>query len=242
MDGFYGADLAAIHADGFGGLGAAAAEVILDALGDRAGSSRVLDLGCGAGALARPLSEAGVEVWGLDLSPDLLAIARRQAPRAVFEQGSVQDVVLTPADAICAIGEVVNYLTDERAGMNALRGFLDRAACALSPGGLLLFDAAAPGRGVGRNFTEGEGWAVGSISDEADGILTRRITTFRKTAAGVWRRSEETHRLALYPPDQVLGALACAGFQAEILPAYGPLAPPPGLPVYRAVQSGGVGR
>ena len=242
MDDFYREDLAAIHAEGFSALGAAAAQMILDALGERAASSRVLDLGCGAGALAQPLSEAGVDVWGLDLSPDLLAIARRQAPRAHFEEGSLHAAALPPADAICAIGEVVNYMADDRAGLAALGNFLDRAAGALQPGGLLLFDAAAPGRGSSRSFTEGEGWAVGSISEEADGILTRRITTFRKTAAGAWRRAEETHRLALYPPDQVLEALACAGFQAEILPGHGPLAPPPGLPVYRAVQSGGVGR
>lgn len=236
MDGFYREDLAAIHAEGFGGLGAAAAQVVLDALGDRAGTSRVLDLGCGAGALAQPLSEAGVAVWGLDLSPDLLALARRRAPRAAFQEGSLHAAALPPADGICAIGEVVNYLADDRAGLEALVAFLERAARALSPGGMLLFDAAAPGRGASRSFTEGPGWAVGSINTETDGVLTRRITTFRQGGAGGWRRAVETHRLALYPQDRVLEALAHAGFQAEVLPGYGPLVLPTGLPVYRATR------
>ena len=68
MGDFYGADLAAIHADGFGGLGAAAAGVVAQALGDSLAGARILDLGCGAGALSAPLTPAGARVWGLDLS------------------------------------------------------------------------------------------------------------------------------------------------------------------------------
>ena len=106
---------------------------------------------------------------------------------------------------------------------------------ALAPGGLLLFDVAAPGRGASRSFTDGPSWAVGSISEEAEGILTRRITTFREMG-GTWRRSQELHRLALLAPDRVLAALEAAGFRAETLPGFGALALPPGLPAYRAIR------
>jgi SAM-dependent methyltransferase len=231
MSGFYARDLAEIHAEGFGALGAAAAQVVREALGDRITGARIVDIGCGAGALSTPLSEAGAEVWGLELSPDLLDIARRRAPRAVFRQGSLHEADLPEADVVCAIGEVVNYLADPRAGEAGLADFLRRAA-----GALLLFDAAAPGRGASRSFTEGPGWAVGSISEEAEGILTRRITTFRETG-GTWRRSQEVHRLALLAPDQVLAALDAAGFEAETLPGYGALSLPAGLQAYRAVRS-----
>ena len=172
MSDFYARDLAEIHAEGFGALGAAAAQVVHEALGDRINGARVVDIGCGAGALSAPLSEAGAEVWGLDLSPDLLDIARRQAPGAVFRQGSLHEVDLPRADVLCAIGEVVNYLADPRAGEAGLADFLHRASGALPQGGLLLFDAAAPGRGASRSFTEGPGWAVGAVSEEAGGNLT----------------------------------------------------------------------
>ena len=236
MEGFYAEDLAAIHADGFGGLGAAAAEVVLETLGERVAGARVADIGCGAGALAAPLSTAGAEVWGLDLSPALLAIARRRAPGGEFSQGSLHEAEIPPVDVVCAIGEVVNYMADARAGEAALRRFLDRAAASLRPGGLLLFDAAAPGRGASRSFTEGAGWAVGSISEEEDQVLVRTITTFRE-ADGAWRRAREVHRLALFAPAMVLDALAAAGFECEVLPGYGKLVMPPGLPVYRAIRT-----
>jgi SAM-dependent methyltransferase len=212
---FYGADLAAIHADGFGGLGAAAAGVVAQALGD---------------------SLAGARVWGLDLSKDLLAIARRRVPGASFIQGSLHDGELPGAQAVCAIGEVVNYLADPRAGDAALRRFLEKAARALPRDGLLLFDAAAPGRGSSRSFTEGPDWAVGSVNAEADGILTRRITTFRRDSGG-WRRADEVHQLTLLPQEVVLGALAAAGFRSQVLAGYGDLLLPAGLPVYRALRN-----
>ena len=235
MEGFYEQDLAAIHAEGFGALGAAAAEVVADALGEEIAGARVADIGCGAGALAAPLSSAGAEVWGLDISPALLEIARRRAPRARFRQGSLYELEIPPVEAVCAIGEVVNYMADARAGAAALRRFLEQAAASLRPGGLLLFDAAAPGRGSSRSFTEGPSWAVGSISEETDRLLVRTITTFREMEGG-WRRTQEVHRLALLATDMVLDALEAAGFESEVLPGYGALSLPPGLPVYRAVR------
>ena len=237
MEGFYEQDLAAIHAEGFGALGAAAAEVVADALGEEIAGARVADIGCGAGALAAPLSTAGAEVWGLDISPALLEIARRRAPRARFRQGSLHEVEIPPVEAVCAIGEVVNYMADARAGEAALRRFLEQAAASLRPGGLLLFDAAAPGRGSSRSFTEGPSWAVGSISEETEQRLVRTVTTFRELEGG-WRRTQEIHHLALFATDMVLDALESAGFEGEVLPGYGALSPPPGLPVYRAVRNG----
>lgn len=237
MEGFYAEDLATIHAEGFGALGAAAAEVVADALGEGIAGARVADIGCGAGALAAPLSSAGAEVWGLDISPALLEIARRRAPRAKFRQGSLHEVEIPPVEVVCAIGEVVNYMADAWAGEAALRRFLEQAAASLRPGGLLLFDAAAPGRGSSRSFTEGPGWAVGSISDEMERRLVRTVTTFREIEGG-WRRTQEVHCLALFATDMVLDALESAGFEGQVLPGYGALSLPPGLPVYRALRNG----
>ncbi len=53
-------------------------EAALEALGDVAGL-RALDLGCGAGAVTLELARRGAEAVGLDVSPDLVAAARRRA-------------------------------------------------------------------------------------------------------------------------------------------------------------------
>src|SRR5688500_2118307 len=48
---------------------------VFDLLAPRSGE-RILDLGCGDGALTRRLVEAGATVVGVDASPDMIAAAR----------------------------------------------------------------------------------------------------------------------------------------------------------------------
>jgi len=56
--------------------------------------SRVLDLGCGTGMpTARQLTDGGLAVTGIDLSPGMLALARRNVPDAEFVQADMGDLV-----------------------------------------------------------------------------------------------------------------------------------------------------
>ena len=86
--------------------------------------ARILDLGCGSGALAVRLAEAGYPVTGLDLSPAQIARARMAAAKShreiAFQVGGLE--VLDPAiqyDAACALG-VLPYITDKRAFVREL--------------------------------------------------------------------------------------------------------------------------
>ncbi|WP_026931497.1 class I SAM-dependent methyltransferase [Glycomyces tenuis] len=54
-----------------------------------AGASRVADLGCGPGRVTAHLHGLGLDVFGVDLSSEMLAIARREQPGLRFEQGSM---------------------------------------------------------------------------------------------------------------------------------------------------------
>lgn len=85
----------------------------------------VLDLCCGHGELTAMLADAGVEVTGLDFSPEMLALARERAPRArlvegdagalPFEDGSFDAVVcnfgmMHLPDQPRALGEIARVL------------------------------------------------------------------------------------------------------------------------------------
>jgi SAM-dependent methyltransferase len=161
----YRDDLAYIHDAGFGFLAENAAPVLIDAL-RRRGLRRglVVDLGCGSGILSGAVAAAGYDVLGVDLSPAMVRLARRCVPAGSFARASLWSVQLPACAAVAAIGECLNYAFDHSGGRRRLPALLGRIHAALAPGGVLVFDAATPGRapkpGAERKFMEGPDWAV----------------------------------------------------------------------------------
>lgn len=228
---FYGPDLAAIHAADHEQLARAAAETLAARLSE---SARVLDLGCGAGALSAVLADRGHRVRGIDASSALIAMARVRRPELHFEEGDILTADLGRADAVAAIGEVVNYAT-ATGGTRALTDLFARVRAALPEGGIFIFDGAGPDRhsdspSVWSNT--GESFVAMRARVEG-GTLTREIVTFVREG-GAWRRSEETHRLRLHDPARVVAALGAAGFAVCALPGYDGCSMPPGLHTFLA--------
>ena len=58
------------------------------------GATCVLDACCGSGTLSQYLSEAGMEVLGVDLSPSMLALARKRAPKVEFIEADLSQLEL----------------------------------------------------------------------------------------------------------------------------------------------------
>ncbi len=83
-----------------------------------AAARRVLDLGCGDGAVAAMLTEAGFDVTGIDPAPDNLARARARAPNATFLQRRAEDLPagLGPFDAACFVNSL-HHIDKDRAGL-----------------------------------------------------------------------------------------------------------------------------
>jgi len=61
-----------------------------------------------------------MEMTGVDISRDLLEIAKRKAPKSTFIHESLFGYEFEFADIVCATGEPFNYLFDERGGNNHL--------------------------------------------------------------------------------------------------------------------------
>ena len=80
-----------------------------------AGRGEVCDMGCGPGQVARYLRDAGVTVFGLDLSPGMLEQARQLNPDISFREGNMmaldlQDATLAGIAAFYAIVHVPKSL------------------------------------------------------------------------------------------------------------------------------------
>jgi SAM-dependent methyltransferase len=62
-----------------------------------AGGGPVADVGCGPGHVTAHLHGLGIDVFGIDLSPAMIDMARRDHPRLHFEVGSMTDLQLADA-------------------------------------------------------------------------------------------------------------------------------------------------
>ncbi|MFC0435173.1 class I SAM-dependent methyltransferase [Kutzneria buriramensis] len=71
--------------------------LLLPKLASPARRLRIADLGCGTGSISALFAEAGHEVHGVDLSPQMLEIARAKATTADFRLGDAADPPLDAA-------------------------------------------------------------------------------------------------------------------------------------------------
>ncbi len=101
---------------------------------DVAGRGEVCDIGCGPGQVARFLCDAGVSVFGLDLSPKMLEEARRLNPDINFLQGDM--LALDLRDSVLA-GIAAFYAVVNIPGASLPTVFREMHRV-LQPGGLLL--------------------------------------------------------------------------------------------------------
>lgn len=67
-----------------------------------AGGGPVADVGCGPGEITAHLNELGVDAFGIDLSPGMIEVARREHPVLRFEVGSMTNLDL-PAASVAGL-------------------------------------------------------------------------------------------------------------------------------------------
>jgi len=216
----YSTDLAFIHDVAFGDFARHAAPGVvrmLQAAGIAAGV--IVEAGCGSGILAAQLVAAGYDVLGIDQSAAMIRLARANAPAARFRVASLAHAAIPPCRAIIAAGEVITYVGRREAG-----AFFKRVQAALEPHGVLIFDfiESAERRTYSPRPRHGDGWSLVASADlNASGrILTRRLQSTRQMD-GRRRRSSETHRVRIYPRDEMARMLRAAGFAFTMRRSYG---------------------
>jgi SAM-dependent methyltransferase len=82
---------------------------LIDAMVPR--GARILDAGCGTGRVGGHLATAGHEVTGVDLDPELIAVARADHPGATWLVGDLSELDLPSAfDVIVCAGNVMTFV------------------------------------------------------------------------------------------------------------------------------------
>lgn len=184
------------------------------------GGDRVLDLGCGTGVLAEILAERGLRVTGVDLSEEMLVIARRrcrtQRSSIAFLQGDVlKDRFAGPYPVVSASGEIVNHLETgrkvERYFVNVFRH--------VQPGGVFLFDAIQRAT-FENNWDDRSYYLTGETGDIVQecswdaqrNVGTVEMTGYVKQARGAYKKVGITLEEYCHDAKFLKGALRAAGF------------------------------
>lgn len=181
----------------------------------------VLDLGCGTGAMTFPLRNLGYDMIGLDISYEMLAVARETADKNAYDDilWLCQDMRAfelygTVQGAVCCLD-----------GINHLCGVQDLSKCLkllhnyIEPGGVFVFDVNTPKKfakfyGDNDYILEDENimccWQ--NSYDKRRGICTFYLTVFEKNDDGTWRRTDTEQRERCYTMQKLTNALEAAGF------------------------------
>ena len=189
------------------------ADFILDiALGEGVEVKRLLDLGCGTGNSSEPFVEAGLEVTGLDLSPQMLSVARAKLPGARFVQADFTTFALNETfNLVVSVFDSLNNLLNP----DDFRRCAERVREHLEPNGLFIFDVNTT---VGlRNLWEddrAEGWVddvyyLWRHSFDEETKLAKVVAYCEKGA----RSFTEVHLERPYDPEEVKLLLSEAGFR-----------------------------
>lgn len=135
-----------------------------------------LELGCGTGRLLLPLIGAGLQVHGLDPSPEMLAICRRKAEKQgvspVLHEQAMQDLQLEYRYGVifCAVGSFA-LLSDAGDVDRTLRACLRH----LSAGGQLVLALQDSSRSSASDEGEEGGWCLRRRFTDSDGRIWRAL-------------------------------------------------------------------
>ncbi|MFF2409269.1 class I SAM-dependent DNA methyltransferase [Streptomyces sp. NPDC058092] len=98
------------------------------------GTRPVADLGCGPGRITAHLRSLGVEAFGIDLSPEMIAVARRTHPGLRFEEGSMTALDLEDN----SLGGIVAWYSTVHTPPELLPTVFAECHRVLAPGGHML--------------------------------------------------------------------------------------------------------
>lgn len=173
----------------------------------------LLDVACGTGQHIAHL-RAHFDVMGLDITPELLAVARERCPDVAFVQGDMVDFALDARfDVItCLFGSIGYVLTEDR-----LRAAVGNMARYLNPGGVLIVDpwltpeTWKPNTAHMFTVDEPEFKFVRVTVSEQFGHVSRNDIHFVVATPDGVQHFVERHELGLFTHSEYMAAFAAAG-------------------------------
>lgn len=177
----------------------------------------VLDMACGTGSLTDILSRRGYDMIGLDLSDEMLAVAKKKNPQILYLcQDMCSFELYGTVDAICCMTDSLNYILDDE---DLFKIFDSAKRCYLNPGAPFIFDMNSPYKLkhiIGENtFVYNDDdvfYSWENQFDDREKIADFFLTFFVKEGS-LYRKFSEIHSEKAREAETVKGILLRAGFK-----------------------------
>ena len=170
------------------------------------GKKTLLELACGTGIQSVRFAQEGLEVTGLDLSRDMLKIARKRAQAAGFNLPFIQANMLDLSaagqyDLVTCYSDSLCYMQDEVEVGDVFKQVYDH----LNEGGRFIFDVHStyqidelfPGYSHHEN-AEDFAMVWDTYADEAPHSVVHELTFFIQDEDGRFSRFDEVHEERTY--------------------------------------------
>lgn len=184
---------------------------------------KILDIGCGTGQLSTQLAKRGARVSGIDLSEEMLVVARERAkalslPITFSKQPMQSFGGFANYDAAVIAIDAINYVINREEVVQTFRNIYD----SLKVGGVLLFDVHSTFK-IDILFMESPftfdneriSYIWGTEEGEEPHSIYSELAFFVRQESGLYRRFDETHYQRTFEVHTYVAMLAKVGFSVE---------------------------
>jgi ubiquinone/menaquinone biosynthesis C-methylase UbiE len=175
------------------------------------------DIGCGNGYFTRALYKAGYSVIGIDISPQMLSVARQKAAkegvRCEFLEGDITKLKLNAKiNFAVAVNDCINYVPKDK-----IKTAFSKVYNSLKKGGVFIFDISSENKLrniIGENLFGEDREDISYLwfnKQTADGVIMD-LTFFVKQKDGSYARYDERHIQYAHSESDIISSLNEVGF------------------------------
>ena len=182
----------------------------------------ILELACGTGNLTIPLTKKNYDIAGIDISEEMLGVAREKAEKEGVELVLLQqdiaelDFDITNLDCVLCACDGFNYITYDE----DLENIFKKTYELLKENGLFIFDissfyklSSVLGNNMYGENREDIAYMWQNYFDDEENLVEMELAFFVKDEDGRFERFEEVHQQRAYTEEEILDMLQSVGFK-----------------------------
>ncbi|MDK2563653.1 methyltransferase domain-containing protein [Romboutsia sedimentorum] len=182
----------------------------------------ILELACGTGNLTIPLTKKNYDIAGIDISEEMLSVAREKAEKegvelVLLQQDIAQlDFDITNLDCVLCACDGFNYITYD----DDLENVFTKTYELLKEDGVFIFDISSfyklstiLGNNMYGENRDDIAYMWQNYFDDEENLVEMELAFFIKDEFEKFERFEEVHQQRAYTEDEILDMLKSSGFK-----------------------------